>query len=211
MSTPLVSDLPFPHFVSRDLWEDAWLDEIVREFPKPDHQGWRRYGGENEIKYEGGRHLWGPATHRYFYQLENMAPMFSHLFGIDGLSMEAIGGGYHLIPPGGRLALHTDFNRSPLTGLYRRLNVLTFLNRDWDDPGGTLELGLPDDYERNSVKPEFNTTVAFETSDRSWHGHPEPTQRQWRRSVAAYFFSEEPPPGYTGDHSTVWADDARGS
>jgi Rps23 Pro-64 3,4-dihydroxylase Tpa1-like proline 4-hydroxylase len=53
------------------------------------------------------------------------------------------------------------------------------------------------------IAPEFNRTVIFETSDHSWHGHPVPADR-WRKSVAAYFFTDEPPEGYHSDHSTVW-------
>jgi Rps23 Pro-64 3,4-dihydroxylase Tpa1-like proline 4-hydroxylase len=115
-----------------------------------------------------------------------------------------VGGGYHLIPPGdGRLALHIDFNRSPDTGLFRRLNFLVFLNEGWDDPGGRLQLGDDGGGVAREIVPQFNRTVVFATSDRSWHGHPRPAAR-WRRSVAAYFFSWQPPADYVGDHSTVW-------
>jgi hypothetical protein len=48
-------------------------------------------------------------------------------------------------------------------------------------------------------------TVIFATSATSWHGHPEPTTHRWRKSIAAYFFTEEHAPDC--DHSqrsTVW-------
>jgi hypothetical protein len=45
--------------------------------------------------------------------------------------------------------------------------------------------------------------VIFETSDHSWHGHPVAAGR-WRRSIAAYFFTEEPPADYVADQGTVW-------
>ena len=69
----------------------------------------------------------------------------------------------------------------------------------WDDKGIAV-----------TIAPEFGTTAIFETSDISWHGHPRPANR-WRKSVAAYFFSPEQPPGYRADHSTVWHSDAHSS
>jgi Rps23 Pro-64 3,4-dihydroxylase Tpa1-like proline 4-hydroxylase len=192
---------PFPHAVG-NLFDAELLDAVLDEFPSAEHPGWRRYGNDREVKLEGPPALWGEATQRYFDQLAGMADALTELTGIADLQMETIGGGYHLIPPGGYLDVHTDFNRSPQSNLYRRLNVLTYLNKDWHDDGGRLEL-WDDDGLVVEITPEFATTAIFETSDRSWHGHPKPASR-WRKSVAAYFFSPEPPPGYRADHSTVW-------
>ena len=194
---------PFPHAVVDGLFGTDVLDPVARDFPSPQTHGWKRYGTDHEVKLEGPPEMWSPATQWYFHELADMAPWLSELTGIPDLSMETVGGGYHLIPPGGYLEVHTDFNRSPHTGLHRRLNVLTYLNHGWaDDDGGHLEL-WGDDGPEVVVAPEFGRTVIFATSDRSWHGHPKPTRR-WRRSVAAYFFSPEPAPGYVEDHSTVW-------
>lgn len=198
-------DDPFPNVIVDGLWPDDLLDAVVAEFPDLT-AGWRRYGNDNEHKLEGGPDLWGPAIHILFATLRSPDTIarLEDLTGIRGLVMETVGGGYHLIPPGaGRLAVHTDFNRSPHSNLYRRLNCLVYLNRDWRDPGGRLELWPDGDGDPTVVAPEFNRIVIFETSDRSWHGHPQPADR-WRLSVAAYYFSPDPPPGYREDHSTVW-------
>ena len=130
---------PFPHVVV-DWWFDRpLLEQIFEEFPSFHHPGWRTYRNGNEVKLEGGASMWGFAACEYFDKLEAQTAVLGHMFAIPNLSMELVGGGYHLIPPGGRLAMHADFNRSPDTGLYRRLNVLTYLNHEWDDPGGTLD------------------------------------------------------------------------
>lgn len=201
----VLQDIPFRHAVTETTWAPDLLDGVLAEFPAPTAPGWRKYGNGNERKLEGPEILWGPTTRALFDQFDALAGGLSDAFGIPDLSMETAGGGYHLIPPGGRLAVHTDFNRSPDTRLYRRLNLLVYLNRDWADPGGLLELHGDDRVVE--IAPEFGRTVVFETSDRSWHGHPHPASR-WRFSVAAYFFSPEPPPGYEGDHSTRWLTDA---
>jgi len=193
---------PFRHLVLDGWWDAELLRAVADEFPDPQSGGWRRYSNGNERKLEGPPNLWGERTRELYEVIESRTSDLEKAFGIVGLHMETIGGGYHCIAPGGFLAVHTDFNRSTKTRRYRRLNLLIYLNHDWNDPGGHLELwnagGCVVD-----VAPEFNRTVVFETSDHSWHGHPKPAQR-WRRSVASYFFTEEPPPGYRSDHSTVW-------
>lgn len=201
-----VQEQPFPHLVVQDWWDADLLEAVVGEFPDPSAPGWRRYAGSNERKLEGPPGLWGPRTRELFDLIRGRIPDLEAAFGIPDLRMETVGGGYHCIEPGGYLQIHTDFNRSPRTGLHRRLNLLIYLNKGWDDPGGHLEL-----WDANpvvSISPEFNRTVVFATSDHSWHGHPKPAS-QWRRSVAAYFFTEAAPEGYRSDHSTVWHADAR--
>lgn len=204
MTLPPVTPEPFPHLVTDHLFPDALLREVAREFPNPADERWRRYGNAKELKYEGPPEMWGDSTRLYFELASELAEDIGRAFGIPDLTMETIGGGYHLIPPGGRLAVHTDFNRSPDTRRYRRINFLTYLNPQWLDAGGWLQLGVGES--RKLVCPEFGRSVLFEASDVSWHGHPVPTERRWRLSVAAYFFSSEPPPGFVDEHSTVWSE-----
>ena len=48
---------------------------------------------------------------------------------------------FHEIKRGGLLKIHTDFNRHPTMELDRRLNVLIYLNKDWEESyGGHLQL-----------------------------------------------------------------------
>ncbi len=198
----MIAPAPFPHLVSDGLWPDDLLSAVADEFPAVDAPGWRHYNSATESKLEGPMEMWGPMTCRLFGMFAEKASSIGSLFGFDDLAMETLGGGYHLIPPGGRLAVHTDFNISPDTRRYRVVNLLVYLNEDWTDPGGHLEL-WDDDRCVRSVAPEFNRTVMFATSSRSWHGHPWPAKRT-RRSVAAYFFTAEQPADHPGNRSTVF-------
>lgn len=191
---------PFPHVIIDGGWDLELLRGVLAEFPSHIDQRWRRYGNDQERKLEGPPELWGERTHELFAQMGALAPMLAETFGMPPLYIDAIGGGYHLIPPGGFLNVHTDFTRSG--GRYRRLNALVYLNEGWDDPGGHLELWDAGTFVK-TVAPEMNRTLIFETSDHSWHGHPKPAER-WRASFAAYFFSDEAPAEYGGDHSTVF-------
>ena len=51
------------------------------------------------------------------------------------------GGGFHEIKKGGLLKVHTDFNKHTSLNLDRRINVLIYLNENWQENyGGHLEL-----------------------------------------------------------------------
>jgi hypothetical protein len=197
-----VTEHPFPHVVSYDWWPERDLRAVLAEFPDVSAPGWKRYSNSTERKLEGPPGLWGPKTRAMFQAIEARIPELEDLFGIPGLKMETVGGGYHYIEPGGYLNIHSDFSISPHTGHYRRLNLLIYLNDDWTDPGGHLEL-YDNDGPVVAIAPEFGRTVVFQTSATSWHGHPRHASRE-RRSIAAYFFTEEPPADYAGDQSTVW-------
>src|SRR5262249_18302342 len=102
------------------------------------------------------------------------------LTSIEGLLPDPYftGGGIHQILKGGILDIHTDFNEYRKLGIYRRLNVLIYLTKDWKETyGGCLELW--DNAPKlggkcfKAIAPIFNRFVAFETDKTSFHGHPQ--------------------------------------
>jgi len=131
--------------------------------------------------------------------LQFLAPTFGNLFAIPGLvcDPELVGGGWHCIPRGGFLKTHVDFNH--LNGYTRRLNLLLYLSPGWDRSWGG-ELRLCD----RVIEPLFNRCVVFETSEKSWHGHPEPLtcpEGESRNSIALYYYTK----GAEGaSHCTVY-------
>lgn len=201
-----VKTSPFPHAVVHRWWPRELLEEVLEEFKVAEKQSslWKHFSGTNEEKYEGGPHLFGEATRSLVRLIEATGPRLSEIFDLPHLSMELVGGGYHRIEPGGLLNVHSDFSVSPDTDRYRRVNLLIYLNPTWfDSDGGFLEL-WNDEGPEVKIKPTLNTTAMFVTSSTSWHGHPVPVvEGRVRRSFAAYFYSDEPPPDFT-DQSTVW-------
>jgi hypothetical protein len=200
-----VTDYPFPHIILDDFWPDEWLQKVLDEVPDNNVSLWRRFTARTEAgKGEmSDPSLWGPTTKVLYERLSDLAPQFAEAFDMPKLYLRPVGGGYHSTGPGGRLAVHTDFNQ--LDDMYRRLNVLVFLNRGWRrEYGGTLELHGADG-KVTEVLPTFNRTIVFATSDTSWHGHPTPVaDGHVRRSFAAYYFSKQAPEDYVAPHSTVW-------
>ncbi|WP_216896791.1 2OG-Fe(II) oxygenase [Nocardia alni] len=187
------------------LWDDAVLRGVLSEFPEPDDDRWWRYNdNQREVKLEGGSDLWGQRTQEFVESIVARGPEFAAAFGLPELHLRTEGAGYHQIEPGGKLAVHADFNRSR-EGLYRRLNVIVYLNEDWTDAdGGHLHLVAPAGH-ITRVLPQFNRTVIFETSSTSFHGHPVPLPGpRSRRSFASYFFTVEKPDNYVEEHGTRW-------
>jgi len=204
-----LSAKPFPHVVLNGLWDNDRLDAIAAEFPARHHPSWQTYPDPKEYgKMAGAEAAWGRETLMWFNEMHDgsTARWLESFTGIDKLMANDLGGGMHMTCEGGRLAMHADFNLHPANSYWeRRLNVLVFLNHDWQEEwGGTLYLG-----ENKEVKvvPEFNRTVIFATSDSSWHGHPEPIIGDHsRKSLAIYYYAPRRAIVHNS-HSTVWADE----
>ena len=132
------------------------------------------------------------------------------LTGISSLIADPYleGGGPHEIMTGGHLKMHVDFNVHPVTKLDRRINVLIYLNEDWrDEYGGHLDLWSTDmGCLKKSILPTFNRTVIFNTTEESWHGHPDPLscpQNITRKSIAMYYYTNTNM-NISSQHSTIY-------
>jgi hypothetical protein len=115
--------------------------------------------------------------------------------GIGGLLVDPWleGGGIHLTSRGGFLKMHTDFNWNARLRADRRLNILLYLNKEWQ-PEWRGELILAREGEDGSVaiEPKFNRLVIFNTNDTTLHGHPHPLEfppDYPRASLAMYYYS----------------------
>jgi hypothetical protein len=193
------------------------LDAVLAEFPDPNDAEWWVFDSERERKLASPDDTaMGPATRHLLSELNSAAfvRFLEELTGITGLITDPhfVGGGLHQIERGGFLKVHADFNRHADLGVFRRLNVLVYLNREWpDDYGGHLEL-----WERDSsrcvtrIAPTFNRCVIFNTQGSSFHGHPHPLScppDRTRRSLALYYYSVDPAEGDERGHNTLFADD----
>ncbi|HEY1592265.1 MAG TPA: 2OG-Fe(II) oxygenase [Solirubrobacteraceae bacterium] len=193
---------PFEHAVFDALVPEPVLEAVLDEFPDPGADAWINYESENERKLAStGETPIGEATVQLLSELNSstFVDFLEQLTGITGLVPDPHleGGGLHQIVPGGRLGVHVDFNRHPRTGLERRLNVLIYLNRGWkQEYGGALELWRAEPRRREQrILPLWGRLVVFSTTDRSYHGHPDPLacpEGMTRKSVALYYYSLAP-------------------
>jgi hypothetical protein len=203
---------PFSHIAMNNLFDSDTLRRVNAEFPTTD-----RMGGSFTGEIEGGKFTesdwekFGPATQEFIAAC-NSGPFLralESLTGIEGLISDPYlsGGGQHQSGQGARLKVHSDFNVHPFLNLTRRLNMLVYLNEDWDPSwGGQLELWNQDMSQAVvSVEPTLGQVVVFNTTDTSFHGLPDPIQcppDHFRRSIAFYYFTAD---GATPDpRSTLW-------
>ncbi|MBT5665376.1 MAG: 2OG-Fe(II) oxygenase [Rhodospirillaceae bacterium] len=197
---------PFPHMVIDDFLDVGACAAILEEFDRPDETDiWGHYVHYNERKL-GATQLdkMGPRTQAVVRELSS--PKFlawlERMTGISGLipDPELDGGGLHKIERGGYLNIHVDFlAHTTHRNWSRQLNLLIYLNRDWDESyGGALEL-----WDKNMTRrvreaaPLFNRCIIFPTTPGSYHGHPTPLscpEGESRKSLALYYFRDEGKP-----------------
>lgn len=198
---------PFPHAVVKNaVAEPLYLETAVSQIKTLPDTGWKEYQankrGFTALQEQGGALA---KLAKWFTSVEWLGQL-ERLTGVGPLVTDPTfgGGGVHKVMPGGSLGRHVDFNR--LGDLYRRVNCLLYLNKDWqDDWKGDLELHGPDD--KVKVSPEFNTLVVFTCSEQSWHGHPyRLSSPRPRLSFAAYYYTVDKPEWYTTKHSTIYRD-----
>ena len=210
---------PFRHAVMHGFFEPAFARDLLAAFPTFEQGNslgeHGRAGGK--ATFEHVRAL-GPTFARLDDLLKSAAFLgwLEQVTGIAGLRYDPwyLGGGTHENRNGATLPAHIDFNFHPVERWQRRLNLIVYLNPEWQDAwGGALELyrdPAADPSPALRVPPDFNRAVLFETHDHSWHGFNQvtlPADRGdlSRRSLAFYFYSAPQDGAEMPARSTVYA------
>jgi len=149
-----------------------------------------------------------------YYNSPPFLKFLTQLTGIEGLIADPVfnGGGCHKISNGGRLEIHSDYDRHIDNGLYRRINLLLYVTPDWKEEwGGNLELWTLDPFVKHkSIPPLFNRAVIFNTTYDALHGHPIPLscpEDVHRYSLALYYFTQDRPEHEkSNSKSATWHD-----
>lgn len=190
---------PFPHIVIDGFCSPAILEACLEDFPAapdPDSQSFDRAQERYKTSFNPD-HL-SSRVRSFFYSMNSrpFLKFLENLTGVEGLIPDPyfLGGGFHQTTNGGHLSVHADFNLHSKLRLERRLNLLIYLNEDWDERfGGNLELW---DQEMKAcvrrVAPVYNRCVVFSTNATSFHGHPDPVNHpegKPRRSIALYYYT----------------------
>jgi hypothetical protein len=212
---------PFPHLVIDNFLAPDFCGDIRAQFPPFEDAAALNEDGVvgQKATQEKVRQL-GPA----YLELDDLVQsaeflgLVEKLTGIEDLHYDPwyFGGGTHDNRHGQDLDPHIDFNYHPITRQHRRLNLIVYLNEDWEDAwGGSLQLHRDPRLPRAAdevvtVPPALNRCVIFETSERSWHGFeridlPAEKRHLSRRSFALYFYTKSRPAEQVAlAHSTVY-------
>ena len=211
---------PFRHVCLDGFLEPGMAEQLLAEFPAFDPVLAR-----NEFGEVGGKAVntdlrnIGPAYLEFYDYM--CSPRFldamSGMLGVPDLLFDPgmYGGGTHENLGGQELDPHIDFNYDPRRKLHRRMNLLIYLNKEWDlSWGGGIELHSdPRDWDRDLIKSfncEFNRAVIFETNEHSWHGFPRiqlpPDKRDLsRKCISIYLYTKtRPQQEIAPPHSTFY-------
>ena len=197
LKAQFASAQPYKHLVLDNFLLPDVANDLFENFPKPTELR-KHYKGLNENKSEGSSF---DQYHGSFMKVlrtlqdQNFIDWMEEVTSLEELSIPADhrGAGVHQGKNGSFLDVHVDFSVHPTLHLHRRLNLLIYLNRGWQENyGGALELWNADmTHLDKTVLPTFNRAVIFETTDTSWHGYdkisvPEGTTR---KSIYSYYYS----------------------
>ena len=199
---------PFRHVAVDDFLDKASCESLLRDFPRFDERK-----AINELGEVGRKAVFESVAaispfYAQFYCYINSKPFLdamSELTGIPDLIADEtlFGGGTHENLEGQWLDTHVDFNIDERRMLHRRVNLLIYLNKEWDESwGGSIELhSNPWDQSANAVRsflPLFNRAVIFETNEYSWHGFkqirlPDDRKHLSRKSFSIYLYTKDRP------------------
>lgn len=206
---------PFPHTVIDNFIPQDWiLHKVLEEFPPPQKSNWHPDSPAQVAKASHiTDHLFGPYTRHLMNEFNSSTflKFLQQLTGIQGLIPDPhyLGAGLHQIDRGGFLKIHTDFSWYPELKIRRRINVLLYLNENWrEEWGGAIELW--DKKMKGCVKkafPLFNRCVIFNTTQTSFHGHPDPLacpSDVSRRSIALYYYTADAAESSFKKHGTLF-------
>ena len=207
-----LNNAPFPHIVINNLFDSALLDDVLQDVTDLEHPIAKNFYGSVKKFATPDPQAIGPTARRFLLDLcsSRFCLFLEALTGIQGVIPDPHfeGGGVHEMAREGFLKMHTDFNWNDKLKLDRRLNMLIYLNKDWQESwGGDLELW--DSNMKNQfmkVPPAFNTTVIFSTTDYSYHGLPNPLEcpeNRRRRSLALYYYSNGRPQSEVQFHQST--------
>jgi len=213
---------PYPHIVIDGFLPAGILERVIEEFGR--YHAWGHDPSAYSATHQQKKFFspWcddnikdiPPITRTVLNYLNSPETLnfLQDLTGIPELIADTtfLGGGMHRIDSGGKLSVHADSNTHSTTGLYRRINLLLYLNRNWDPAwGGELQLWNNDMTKLVvNVEPIFNRAVIFNVNDDAYHGHPDllnTPEGVSRYSLALYYYTKDRPEHEkSGVTSAVW-------
>ena len=197
----IVNNDPFPHsiienFLPKDLIKNAEIE--FKKFNQISDSGNKLFQNTKK-SYEKLSEM--PETIKkiieFFYSAK-FIKILEKKFNLKNVEPDwnLHGGGMHESFKGGYLKVHSDFIYRRKSKLKRVLNILIYLNSNWEKEwGGSIELWDKDmKSAKKSIIPTLNNVVIFRTDTISNHGFPDPIncpENISRKSIALYYYVNE--------------------
>jgi len=191
---------PYPHIVIDNFLPESLANDLLLNFPTDHLEGDVLF--KDRVFEHNKRQIFPHTCNQRvieafsFFNSSSFLELLESLTNIKGLIPDPhfSGGGFHEIFKGGLLGVHADFRIQERLHLNRRINVLIYLNKNWQSSYlGNLELW---DSKMTgcvkSIEPLFNRCVIFNTDADSYHGHPDALnvpEGVTRKSIALYYYT----------------------
>lgn len=203
---------PFKHLVIDNFLNEEKAEYLFQHFPEYEKFN-KKYDGLNEKKAEGSNF---EDFDKEFSNLReevmsvDFCKFISEITGIENVFVtdDALGAGLHQGKQGSFLDVHIDFSMHHQKDVYRRLNLLIFFNKNWQDAwAGHTELWNEDMSECvKKVRPDYNRALIFMTTGKSYHGYGKinPPEEVTRKSFYTYFYTNVPGEQDGNYHDTIF-------
>lgn len=199
-------DIPFKHILIENFLNDDIYKRIHDDFAFDSNNlnetnklknSWYKYENPLEVKYTNNHIDTYPESIKdLFNELSKdiIINKCREIFDINDLQYDPHfhGAGLHVMPRYGRLNIHLDYEKHPVLNKQRRLNLILYINDEWDETwNGATEL-----WDNECIiksYPKKNSALLFVTNDNSWHGVPEIIlcpENVYRKTIAFYYLSE---------------------
>jgi Rps23 Pro-64 3,4-dihydroxylase Tpa1-like proline 4-hydroxylase len=197
----------FKYWIIKDLLPNDLAYDIAKSFPNEDIL--RKRDSLREYKRVGvDFEAYHPIMEKITYAFHDpkVVDLVSKITGFKGLvpDNELYAGGLSSMSKNSFLNPHLDNSHNDNKSMYRVLNLLYYVSKDWKlEYGGNLLL-FPKGMNKlpKTILSEFNSLVLMETNNFSYHGVTKVKHDEPRRCVSNYYFSLNSTNGKKYNHVT---------
>jgi hypothetical protein len=197
LSSQFENASPFPYVILDDFFTAEVADVLFDKFPTMENLMVKRKSlNENKVEdYHFER--WDPMFEKARQALasKEWSDKLATVTGIPDMRTtdDNMGSGLHQCANAGYVDVHIDVNVNTKEKLWRRVNLLVYLNKYWKpEYGGDLEIWDKDMTKCHAeVSPGFNKAILFLTDDNSPHGVKAVNvpEGESRKSMYTYYFT----------------------
>ena len=188
---------PFNNIIINNFLNEEYANKLSEIYPTNLNE-WYEYKNPIEYKYTYDKINNLPEELKnifYYLSTDKVINKLSKITNIPNLEFDPYlhGAGLHVYPRNGKLDVHLDYEKHPITGKERRVNIILYLNKEWKPEwNGETELWNKDVSECIKSPVKFNTAIIFQTNDISYHGVSKKIlcpEDVYRKSIAYYYVS----------------------
>jgi len=191
------SNTPCKFILLENFLSEAAANTLYENFPKMEEMNVKRKSINENKREEYHFEKFHPIFEqvRTAIRSKEMIEVWQEISGLYDLelTLDGYGCGIHQGANGSFVDVHLDYNMHTEKNLFRRLNILIYLNKHWkEEYGGHLELWDEKVTQmQKAVLPSFNRAVIFRTDEISQHGVRKVTcpENESRKSFYGFYFT----------------------